>query len=118
MKTRLCRILLAALCLQSAFALDLPELADFLVGDYILVGRKPDSQETYTGRIGFVKKVEKLAVTRMVGGHTIHGTAVFETVAGSDKIPVLRMRFVQDGRAMEGIFVWKTDYDNYARLSG
>ena len=98
-----------------------PDRADmvmFMSGDYTIVGKKPDSQATYTGKLRFTAHGEKLGFTRTVGGHTTRGTAVFDTVAGGDRIPVLRLNFHQFGRDYAGTYQWSSDYDNYVRFPG
>jgi hypothetical protein len=91
--------------------------AGFLVGDYLLVGKKPDSEVTYSGRVVLKQRGDKFDVTRTIYGQTVHGTAFFET-ATPDKIPVLRMRFLFEGEAYEATYLWQGDLDNYARLTG
>ncbi len=93
-------------------------MVNFMVGDYTIVGRKPDSSATYTGKLHFTARGEKLNFTRTVGGHTTRGTAVFDTVADGDRIPVLRLNFHQFGRDYAGTYQWSSDYDNYARFTG
>ncbi|MDD5262540.1 MAG: hypothetical protein PHD76_11910 [Methylacidiphilales bacterium] len=95
--------------------------AEAFSGEYILIGRKPDSGATYSGRVIFQQSKQKpdtFDVTRIVDGQTIRGSAFFDSVAGSDKIPVLRMRFLLEHYSYEGIYRWTSDPDNYFRLTG
>ena len=62
--------------------MDHSDLINFMDGDYTIVGKKPDSQATYIGRLRFVGHGRKLDFTRTVGRHTVRGTAIFDTVAG------------------------------------
>ena len=87
-------------------------------GDYVVVGKKADSQAAYTGRLTFRPRGERLAFTRTVEGHTVRGTATLEMTVVGDPAPVLRMRFVQDGQKLEATFQWMFDLDNYARFTG
>lgn len=96
---------------------DAESTAGFLVGNYFLVGKKPDSEATYSGRVVLTQHGDKFDVTRMINGQTVHGTAFFET-ATPDKIPVLRMRFQFEGETCEATYLWQGDLDNYARLTG
>ena len=89
-----------------------------MAGEYTIVGRKPDSQALYTGRLTLRARGGKLAFTRTVAGRTERGMATFDTVAGMDRIPVLRIHLVLDGQPCAGTFQWKFDYDNYARFTG
>ena len=87
-------------------------------GDYIIVGRRADSEATYTGRLTFRARGERLGFTRTVGGHTVRGTATLEMTVVGDPAPVMRMRFVLDGQHYDATYQWKFDYDNYARFTG
>lgn len=96
---------------------DAESTAGFLVGDYLLVGKKPDSEVTYSGRVVLKQRGDKFDVIRTINGQTVHGTASFET-ATPDRIPVLRMRFLFGGEAYQATYLWQGDLDNYARLTG
>jgi hypothetical protein len=60
-----------------------------MTGEYDLIGHKSDSTATYTGHVRLRDNGEVLQVTRSVKGKTDKCTARFDTVAGSDRIPVL-----------------------------
>jgi hypothetical protein len=93
--------------------------AKFIVGDYVLVGKKPDSDSTYSGRVSLQWDGKQFAVTRTVAGQTVHGTGFFEVEPGCcDYNTVLRMRFPFDGQSYEATFLWSGDLSNYARLTG
>ncbi len=94
------------------------DLVNVMQGDYVMVGKKPDSQATYTGRLTFRPHGEKLAFTRTIDGRTVRGIATLETTVVGDPAPVLRMRFVQDGQRLEATFQWMIDLDIYARFTG
>jgi hypothetical protein len=91
--------------------------AGFLTGKYVLVGRKPDSEATYTGRVILKQRGNEFDVVRIIGKQTVNGTASFDTVT-PDKIPVLRMRFQFDGQPFDATYLWRGDLSNYARLTG
>ena len=55
---------------------------------------------------------------RTVEGKTGKCAARFDTVAGTDRIPVLRMRFRFDGTEYDATYSWQSDPDNYPRLTG
>lgn len=97
---------------------DLADIAAAMEGEYTVVGKKPDSAATYSGTLTFRARGQQLDFTRTIGRQTVRGTAVFSTVAGSDRIPVLKMSFSQDGRKRDGIYQWAGDYDNYFRFTG
>ncbi len=109
-------------CLVPLLAQEEDELAStlgFLTGDYILIGRKISSDETYTGRIRFFynEKGRCLDMKRTIAGHTVTGTARMELVLGGDA-QVLRLSFREKGIEYEGTFLWRGDLDNFGRLSG
>ena len=92
-------------------------LSNFMAGEYELIGRIPDSTTTYSGRVTLRAEGADLAVIRTVNGKTQKCTARFDTVAGADRIPVLRMRFVLDGVEYQATYRWETDPDNYYRFT-
>lgn len=95
------------------------ELVNVMAGDYVVVGKRPDSEATYTGRLSFRARGQKLAFTRaVVGGRTTRGVATLELTVVGDPAPVLRMTFVQEGRRYGATFQWMVDLDNYPRFTG
>ena len=97
---------------------DAESLRGFMVGDYDLIGRRPDSAKTYTGRITLRLVGEALQATRTIGGVISQAVLRFDTIAGADRIPVLRMRFTLGGVTHEAIYQWRSDPDNYPRFTG
>jgi hypothetical protein len=93
-------------------------VAGFVAGEYVLIGRKPESETTYTGRMTFAKQGKGLKFTRTVGGDTQHGTVVFDTKADESGRPVLRIRFSIGGKPYEATYLWHSDLSNFARLTG
>ncbi len=93
-------------------------LRDFMVGQYDLIGRKPDSTATYSGRVQLRAQGNTLEVTRTIAGKTEKGTVHFVTVAGADRIPVVRMQFRFGGVAYEATYRWQSDPDNFPRFTG
>ncbi len=98
--------------------LDEPSLRGYMAGEYDLIGRKGDSTATYTGHVTLRDDGEVLQVTRTVEGKTDKCAARFDTVAGSDRIPVLRMHFRFDGKEYDATYRWQSDPDNYPRFTG
>jgi hypothetical protein len=92
-------------------------LRAFMAGDYELIGRKPDSTTTYSGRLTLRAEGDVLQATRTTDGTTTQATVRFDT-AGADRIPVLRMRFSADGIEYEATYLWQSDLDNYPRFTG
>ncbi len=92
-------------------------LYGFLNGSYELVGRWPDSTETYSGKIILEKDHGYFRIVRLIDGNKITGIGKIET-ATPDKVKVLRIRFKQEGREYEGTYLIGSDLDNYGRLTG
>ena len=99
--------------------LDEEFLRSYMAGEYDLIGRKPDSSATYNGHVTLRDEGGVLQVTRTVEGKTDKCAARFDTVAGTDRIPVLRMHFYFDGKEYDATtYRWQSDPDNYPRFTG
>jgi hypothetical protein len=98
--------------------LDEEFLRNYMAGEYDLIGRKADSSATYCGRVTLRDEEGVLHVTRTIEGKTDHCSARFDTVAGTDRIPVLRMHFRFDGKEYDATYRWQSDPDNYPRFTG
>ncbi len=92
-------------------------LYGFLAGTYWLVGKALDSQDSFVGTVVLSAQPDRLTVTRRVGGVEVIGEGRIEP-AGHDGGRVLRIRTVEHGVAYEGTYLWQSDADNYARLTG
>jgi hypothetical protein len=92
-------------------------LYGFLEGRYEVIGRRLESNATYTGTAVLKATKSGLEVLRTINGATVGGTARIEAVT-HDNIRVLRMRFAEAELAYEATFVIGSDLDNYARLTG
>jgi hypothetical protein len=93
-------------------------LYEFLAGHYILIGKEMESDITYSGTVDFTYENGRLFVTREVAGKIAKGVGKMEPALGPDKVNVLRIRFSQAGQDYEITYLWQSDLDNYARLSG
>ena len=115
-------ILLFVVCARSGETdrkpLDEEFLRNYMAGEYDLIGRKADSSATYSGHVTLRDEGGVLQVTRTVEGKTDKCSARFDTVAGSDRIPVLRMRFRFEGKEYDATYTWQSDPDNYPRFTG
>jgi len=98
--------------------LDEESLPSYMTGEYDLIGRKSDSTATYTGHVTLREEKGVLEVTRTIDGNTDKCVARFDTVAGTDRIPVLRMHFHFDGKEYDATYRWQSDPDNYPRFTG
>jgi hypothetical protein len=98
--------------------LDEEFLRNYMAGEYDLIGRKADSSATYNGHVTLRDEGAVLHVTRTVEGKTDKCAARFDTVAGTDRIPVLRMHFYFNGKEYDATYRWQSDPDNYPRFTG
>lgn len=92
-------------------------LYSFLQGTYQVIGRWPDSNESYNGKIILKSKDDHFQVLRSINGEETEGVGRIAT-ATADKIKVLRVGFTQYGRKYEATYIINSDLDNYARLTG
>ena len=115
-------ILLFVVCARSGETdrkpLDEEFLRNYMAGEYDLIGRKADSSATYNGHVTLLDEGGALQVTRTAEGKTDKCAARFDTVADSDRIPVLRMHFRFDGKEYDATYRWQSDPDNYPRFTG
>jgi ribosomal protein L19 len=92
-------------------------LYSFLRGTYQVIGRWPDSNESYSGKVIIKSKGDHLQLLRSINGEAIEGIGRIATVT-FDKIKVLRVEFSQRGRRYKATYMIDSDLDNYARLTG
>lgn len=124
MQMKICLAILAITSFADSLQCADPKLADeeslrsYMAGEYDLIGRKADSNATYTGHLTLRDDNGVLQVTRTVEGKTEKCVARFDTVAGDDRIPVLRMHFHLDGKEYDATYRWQSDPDNYPRFTG
>jgi hypothetical protein len=95
---------------------DTPFLLEFLAGEYRLIGQQPDSGAPYVGKVSLCERNGQFELVRTVGGTTIHGTGSI-TTAG-EGTAVLKSQFTVAGVAYEAMYLWRSDMDNYPRLTG
>ncbi len=93
------------------------DLPGFLEGDYGLIGKKPGSDETYSGTVRIRQSGNKLEVLRCAGSSRLAGEGSIVSVT-SDRIPNLKVRWRDGKNEYEGRYQINGDSDNYARLSG
>jgi hypothetical protein len=115
-------ILLIALSARSGETdrkpLDEQFLRNYMAGEYDLIGRKADSSATYNGHVTLRDEGGVLQVTRTVEGKTDKCAARFDTVAGTDRIPVLRMHFYLNGKEYDATYRWQSDPDKLPAIHG
>jgi hypothetical protein len=92
-------------------------LLQFLEGRYKLVGKSLDSERTFLGKVIIRKKGKGLEVLRTINDATVRGSGRIEN-ATADRIKVLRIRFQTPEGDFEGTYLFGSDLDNYARITG
>jgi hypothetical protein len=101
----------------AASATDTDDLLRYLEGSYRIIGKKVINDETFLGRVIIKKKGKKLEVWRLIDGARIHGTGWID-FATPDRIRILRMRFHTAEGSFSGAYIFCSDLDNYARITG
>ncbi|MBN8550255.1 MAG: hypothetical protein J0M12_13130 [Deltaproteobacteria bacterium] len=94
----------------------LPEDYEHLVGNYNLIGQKPDSSETYSGTVRLVATSSGLRLERSIAGKNSAGIGHYE-LKTPDKIPVLTLLFTESKQSFSSTCHVSSDLDNYARLT-
>jgi len=89
---------------------------DYLVGSYECIGRWPDSNKTFSGRVEISKTSEGVKLIRMIDGEKIEAVGKYGT-ATPDGIRTLRVKFNQKGKAYEETCLVSSDLDNYPRIT-
>ena len=117
--TLCCALTVSGLFAADVWAQDRDEeiesLYQFLHGKYELIGRRPDSNETYTGTAVLKAAQDGLKVLRTVNGVTIKGTGSIE-LATHDKVKVLHLRLIDEDVGYEATFMVGSDLNNYATI--
>ena len=91
-------------------------LTDFIAGSYRLIGKAPDSKNTYYGTITFRKNADSLTVVRTVGHGVSYGKSAVEKALHGET-EVLRITFREADTDYEETCLISGDLDNYARLT-
>jgi hypothetical protein len=87
-----------------------------LLGSYDVIGRKPDSTETYSGIVELSDGGSHIRIKRSINGRSVEGTGRIE-YRTPDKIRVFTFEFTENGRPKEGWCTLDADLDNYARMT-
>ena len=96
---------------------DIDDLLGFLAGSYRLVGKELDSNKPFIGQVIINLKGKQLQVLRTVNGITTEGVGRIE-MAAPESSRVLRIRFGSGNNKFEGTYLYHSDLDNYARITG
>src|ERR1700678_1922856 len=81
-------------------------------GSYRLIGKEPDSDKTFLGKLTMSHQGRRLQILRTVDGVTMEGVGTVEN-------QVLRIRYGSGDSSFEGTYLLQSDPDNYyARITG
>jgi hypothetical protein len=87
----------------------------FMDGSYVVIGRLPDSKQTYQGTLDITISNQVLNVARVINAQKIIATGKFETT--SENARVLKLNFDSKGKKYEESCLVMSDLDNYARVT-
>ncbi|GAA3941158.1 hypothetical protein [Litoribacillus peritrichatus] len=117
MKQCLC-LIISLFIFQKAHSKDeiSEHLSQFVLGQYHLIGKAPDSSRTYAGQLEIYEQDQQLKIKRIINEQEILGTAAIESALHGES-HVLRMRFNENNQSFETTCLIRSDLDNYARIS-
>jgi hypothetical protein len=101
--------------------IDVGVFTQFLLGSYRLIGKEAGTNKTFLGEMVIRKRGNRLQILRTVGGLTVRGFGKVEPSAKAGDLallPCLRIQFKTAKGRFEGTYLWLSDPDNYARLTG
>jgi len=118
-RINLIAVLLILIIVSGAWAqnAEVEFLYSFLQGTYQVIGRWPDSNQSYNGKIILKSKEDHFQILRSINDEEIQGVGRIAT-ATADKIKVLTVEFTQHGQRYEATYIINSDLDNYPRLTG
>ena len=90
----------------------------FLSGKYNLIGQKIHSKKTYSGVVILDYKNGKFRVIRKINGKKVVGVGVIKKSIMPESPKYLRVNFKDNGQKYVATYLWHTEYDNYARITG
>ncbi len=90
----------------------------FVVGDYAIVGKRPEGGPAYAGTAKIERRGDVLVLTRRIGNATtVYEGGLERAEPPMDRPRVFRFRWVQGKSKMLMTCLMRADLDNYARLS-
>ena len=91
-------------------------ISSFIVGNYHLLGKAPDSNETYYGKLILSQTEKGITVQRTIKGKTTLGRGKMEKSL-ADKVDILRISFTENSMDYEETCLISGDLDNYPRIT-
>ncbi len=92
-------------------------LQDFLVGEYTVIGKEVESNDSYFGTMKIDFKDKKFEITRKISGTSIKAHGKIKKT-GSEQTEVFVITFTENKVLYEITYLIDTDFDNYGRLTG
>jgi hypothetical protein len=91
-------------------------LLDFVVGDYVIVGREPDAGAAYAGSARISRSADGVALERNQDGHSSTAVGSLEVASPPGDGHVLRFQWQEPAPTTMTCLI-ASDLDNYARLT-
>lgn len=92
-------------------------LQDFLVGEYSVIGKMVESNNTYFGTMKIDVKNKRFEIIRNIDGKTIKANGKIKKT-GPEQMEVFVITFTENKVLYEITYLIYTDFDNYGRLTG
>ena len=83
-----------------------------------MIGKVPEDDGTFLGAVVLEADGNSLKGYRQIGTQKVPVTGQLEHPKCCEHMHILRLRFKHEGRDFEGTYLWQSDLDNYARLTG
>ena len=91
-------------------------LKDFIIGNYVLIGKAINSDDTYHGKVQIYKDKSNIKIKRLIDQKEIIGDAKLETTADGDAT-VLRINFIDNNERVNSTCLIHSDLHNYPRIT-
>ncbi len=92
-------------------------LAEFLIGEYSVIGKMVESDLSYFGSMKIDFKNNEFKVIRTINGNKINANGQLKK-ALNEEMDVFVITFTENKVLYEITYLIDTDFDNYGRLTG
>jgi len=92
-------------------------LQEFLIGNYSVIGKMVESDDTYFGTMKVDFNNKEFKITRTIKGKTIKANGKIKKT-GPEQTQVFVISFTENKVLYEITYLIDTDFDNYGRLTG
>ena len=93
-----------------------PQDYGVFVGSYQVIGRRPDSERTFSGHVSIDMGDAALSFHREIRGSMVTGRGYLAQCL-ADQIPILFLEFKENGINVEELCQSSFDMDNYKRMT-